>query len=496
MLIQLQQLLPNDLILLIWAAILIAFLARRQYRPAVVTAAIFAIMAPSIIVGSRRLSPLYILTIILLTECLLAVKRGELKLFEHTADRWFGISMALAFLLYLLGYVVNNRQEGSAFMIAMAGYLQVLLLPLLFYYLFKRMSRDAVYKSMALSILITVAVNLIFAVLQRAFYEQAYRLTFALYASDGRYKPLNEVAKTGYFDRIFGTFYSPTLLGLTALIMLAFLLSVWLSRQPQLLGTPESGSQPDRTATRQARHRACLLLIISALILHLAIIAYTKIVILGLPVFIIYWAILLIFFPERKKTLYQRWAVVLLISTAVYGVTYFTIPAFSHNARNYYYGLLLRPLNSLSSRYGSVHLSQSTQDMENAVNSSSGITASAMGVIKKHWLIGVGPLSIEQEFLGDSQVVQVLHNGGILALLCYLSFYSYVYLKGWCYKNLPLLSLIPAFLIGALAAVAMDSRQMMPFIAFIIYEAAALPRLSERLRPAKPRFRPAKPVSR
>ena len=384
--------------------------------------------------------------------------------------------MGLAFLLYGLGYAVNNRQEGSAFVVAMAGYLQVLLLPLLFFYLFKRMSRRSVYKVLTLSILITVAVNLIFAVLQRAFYQ---------YASDGRYKPLNEVAKLGYFDRIFGTFYSPTLLGLTALMMLAFLLSVWLGRQPGLWEKSGLGDRSDVTAAQKARQQTGLILVASALLLHLAIIAYTKIVILGLPVFIIYWVILLAFFPAQRKAMYQRWAVILGLAAAVYVITYFTIPAFSHNARDYYYGLLLQPLNSLTSRYGSVKLNQSTQNMEAAVNSNSGITASAVEVIKNHWLIGVGPLSIKQEFLGDSQVVQVLHNGGVLALLCYLSFYGYVYLKGWCYKNLPLLSLIPAFLIGALAAVAMDSRQMMPFIAFLIYETTALPRLSARFKKSK-----------
>lgn len=48
---------------------------------------------------------------------------------------------------------------------------------------------------------------------------------------------------------------------------------------------------------------------------------------------------------------------------------------------------------------------------------SEGITTAALNVFKEHFLIGVGFTQIEGEFLGDSEMVTILHDGGIVGFL-------------------------------------------------------------------------------
>jgi hypothetical protein len=61
--------------------------------------------------------------------------------------------------------------------------------------------------------------------------------------------------------------------------------------------------------------------------------------------------------------------------------------------------------------------------------------------LKKHWMIGVGPSSIAEERAIDSAFVNILHNGGILALLITVSFYFGLFRACWRKRQLLLISL-------------------------------------------------------
>ena len=53
----------------------------------------------------------------------------------------------------------------------------------------------------------------------------------------------------------------------------------------------------------------------------------------------------------------------------------------------------------------------------------------AMTVIRQHVLIGVGPAQVSGEFIGDSQIINALHDGGVLNALCYGLFYLWLFLS-------------------------------------------------------------------
>ncbi len=63
-----------------------------------------------------------------------------------------------------------------------------------------------------------------------------------------------------------------------------------------------------------------------------------------------------------------------------------------------------------------------------------GSTAGALEVFFKHPIIGVGPAPIQGEFIGDSQIVSVLHDGGIINALLYLVFYGGIFIY-YCMKK-------------------------------------------------------------
>ena len=81
----------------------------------------------------------------------------------------------------------------------------------------------------------------------------------------------------------------------------------------------------------------------------------------------------------------------------------------------YYFSFLHNPLKAFATRY----------------SSKTGILLPIYEIIRKHPIIGVGPLAVKGEILADSAPIIILHNGGVIALLIVILFYLWLFYCIW-----------------------------------------------------------------
>ena len=94
----------------------------------------------------------------------------------------------------------------------------------------------------------------------------------------------------------------------------------------------------------------------------------------------------------------------------------------------------------------------------------------AFGVFVKHPIIGVGPLPVEGEFMGDSEYISILHDGGILRFLTYGYFYCGLALYYFLRKCNHELIMLVGIGMGAVSMMVFSYGCIIPFMAYCICE--------------------------
>ena len=139
---------------------------------------------------------------------------------------------------------------------------------------------------------------------------------------------------------------------------------------------------------------------------------------------------------------------------------------------DYYFGKLLNPFSAFETRYGDLDKwdkgISNTENTGNTEGKTEGNLEKTMEVIKKNIVIGVGPASIEGEFVGDSQYVVSLHDGGIINFLIYLLLYSFLFIKGWKEKRLETCTLVVIVAMECLFIPIFSCAYAIPFIAWCL----------------------------
>lgn len=79
----------------------------------------------------------------------------------------------------------------------------------------------------------------------------------------------------------------------------------------------------------------------------------------------------------------------------------------------YYVSTILNPLKAMAARY----------DLQ------SGFLMDTIEVVNENLLIGVGPYSVQGEFVGDNGYITIIHNGGLIAFFLVAAFYCLTLLK-------------------------------------------------------------------
>ncbi|WP_027631123.1 hypothetical protein [Ruminiclostridium cellobioparum] len=349
---------------------------------------IFILKKPSIFSLHRRdlyRQHLIIYFYIFLASSFIATLRFESKI------PW--ISFLSVFRIICLIYIMQSEMEGNS--------VQVL----------DRIISPVLFTNLAVSIIqLTVPVS------TKIFYELYYKASLT---------PLAAVLKLGFFNRAYGTFATPVLLGIFSIISFAIYLGFL-------------------TEKRQCK-RLYLKLVISVII---GLLALSKTAVIGIPIISICYCILILFDVIKIKN--KKIAIIPLILIPIFGITVILLEKHG-TAISYYIGFLSKPFEALSTRY----------------NSSSGLLSGTFSTIYDNWLIGVGGTPIGDDFTGDSLYISILYSTGILGLITYFSILIGSTVKNLKLRNTTALLCFIAFCLAGLAAPIGLDIVTMPVIAYM-----------------------------
>jgi hypothetical protein len=158
-----------------------------------------------------------------------------------------------------------------------------------------------------------------------------------------------------------------------------------------------------------------------------------------------------------------------------YGGAYVYTPASSKGYANYYFGMILRPIDSLASRYGGVIKTPDKGDKGPAPDEKAdesqkaeGITVNAFTVVKENWLIGVGYNPIRGEFTGDSYFVDILHNGGVVGFILFSGLFCLLFFKSLSKKKFEKNVILAGIALCCLSMPILSYSFSIPFLAYVL----------------------------
>lgn len=414
------------------------------------------ILAPTLIIGSRQVNMAYLLTVWLVLLIAIEAVRDRkwprlTRLEIKTLLLIFIISRVITIVAYTIGYVQNGTAGWSVVIGALAGNTNLSLLVVLLVYMGQQVAKRRLLPVMYRTAAIVALVNIVFYILQRFFFATGYALTKMLYMQPERSAPLLNMQEVGAFDRIFGTFFTPIVLGSTFLYFIAILIA-WFLMNKQ-------------------KHTLWPILAVVAVLMFIGINSFSKLIVLGVPLTILYFFFCLLFLRRSKQirpiSMRPFW-IFSALSVLIFVFAYFTFPAELINVKRYYYGLLFEPFTAFSSRYSAPSTPPQGMIDSGEMPLDAGMTVGAFQFFLKYPIFGVGPVQIADEFMFDSQVIAALHDGGIFGAAGYLLFYLYTFISGFKRRNLMVLTLVMTIGVACLASATLNYRNTMPFIAFLI----------------------------
>lgn len=439
----------NNVVIGIFLVIILITHWRKRPDLTFVTSFIYLTCAPLIQFGSRSVNNLYALTPALALLAVIDLIRLRPPLFRRRTMNLYVICMGVVLLSYGIGYLMNGTASIPTAALAMAGEVMVMATVILMARLLYRLKLAQVQRAVLTGIAIFVGINTAMVLFQKLFFVPSYRLMDAFYVSDSRFKPLFVMWKTGAFDRVMGTFFTPVVLGTTMLLAAAVLTAYILNRR-----------------FRRAQIGALVMIM---LMTAGGILAFSKTYMLGLPILLGIAFLLILFNKKDRAGRLRKWLVILAASAAVYVLIYVLLPPDMVKVRNYYYGYLINPFGALSSRYQGIAEPAVNQISDAARNAEEqGITARAFDFFLKHPVFGVGAAPVAGEFLGDSQVMFTLHSGGVAGALGYTAFFGIQFVRSLRDRHLFSILIIAVVAMCCVSAAMLTLPSTIPFLAVMI----------------------------
>ena len=493
----------NNLVLIVFLAIIAVGWFRKNPIVYLTASIVFTFAAPVLVLGSRKINSSYLLTAMLFLLVILEITlKRKVKYPFPSALKIYLRLMAIVLFTYTVGFLLHGTAGLRPFILSMAGEVNIILLTALLVFLLAWVQRFDRFRIFYLAGWIFAGLQFVMVLFQKLFFEPAWRFTYQLYAGDGRTEPLETilVSDPPFFKRAYGTFYSPTLFGLASLVPTLIFGYLTIASYANSKKMKDDG---DMEASRVARRQSLINLSGCFLSGLVGTFSLSKGFMLSIGILLVYLFIIVLIMGKHPRRYYLvPWGYLAAVVMSAFVIVYVSMPSFASGTRDYYFGFLLNPFNALTSRYGNgesaggeshslpiapaganeailaisppeqkltldsaiqayapgTNIPLPTDSSGNVLtphfeelSSSSGQMAETYNVFREHWLTGVGPLPIDDEFLGDSQVVQVGHNGGVLALAAYLTLFIWLYVKGFREKRAANLLLMPIIAIACVS---------------------------------------------
>lgn len=203
----------------------------------------------------------------------------------------------------------------------------------------------------------------------------------------------SEAIVNGEYGRLSGVFQFPALSGIFSLLSIAYFIT-------------------QSKAYRKKKMYVCLAVICG-------VASMSKTFYIGIFIVIVIWIVQSV--KNRNKRAIQI-CVALILLIVIFLICYDEIIAWLMTVNvnmAYYVSTILDPLKAMEARY----------DLQ------SGFLIDTIAVVKENLLIGVGPYSVQGEFVGDNGYLTILHNGGLIAFALVAVFYFVVLLKTMRTRN-------------------------------------------------------------
>ncbi|OFD36885.1 hypothetical protein [Bacillus mycoides] len=385
-------------ILLLLILMIVAFLNEKK---GIIIYVIFSLLSPNLHLNGMQVS--FEIAAFFVIFLILIFKRSQIfSLYKNWPHRqWVWIYF---FLIIISSLIAVIKYDSTISWIGIFGYFRVICIIYMLQYVF----RENPEKQLDNIIAPILTVNLIVSIIQLAM-PSSVQLFYDLYYKDSM-TPLKEVLGLGYFNRAYGTFGTPVLLGVFALFSFAVYLGYYVEKKP------------------------CRFLTLKILMaVSCGLIALSKTAILGMPMLVITVFILGIFRMVKIKN-----KKVLIIPFFIVGIGYFMVDLLEKAgfAISWYIRFLKHPFEAFGTRY----------------DAGTGILTETYEIINQNLIFGVGPTPIGDAFVGDSMYINILYTSGILGLFIFLGILiSSVFING-IKKNVTVIMCGVAIVLGGFAA--------------------------------------------
>lgn len=375
---------------------------------------IYLVLAPDVKIGSTYISAIYIMIIFFLFIFILGRKQ---KICIYKQNKGYLSLIIFNFLLYFIMTLIYNFNISFSGISNIIGFIKLPVLLILIINLFKeemtqRQNYDKIFKTLMIINLVGVCLQFIFGYKIRGFFESMYLTdTYTYYGA---------LANWAVYNRKFGFFASPMLLGVFCLMTVNYFLIRY---------------------SQEKKQNHLIFLLISFI---LGLTSLSKTFIIGIPICIIIYLIMILTFGGKRKIYIDKsnfvnkilkFLVMIVIFIFVFSKLFTYMK--ENTTMSYYLNMILNPAKALETRY----------DMD----SEELLLGETYKVIKEHFIFGVGFEKIQNEFLGDSTYVLALHHGGTVSLISIIIFYLMNICKALKNKDIGKILFISIWIITGLA---------------------------------------------
>ncbi|RGU93396.1 hypothetical protein DWW31_08585 [Clostridium sp. AF15-17LB] len=438
--------LVNDIIIFLFILVLIYNLYKNKYGNAIIVSMVAYFIMPVLKIGEAGINSAYVITgvIGIWMFCNIISKKEGFNKLEIIYITGSCLSIAVIALSWIL-----QKNYAASHIIHFMGAVQYVLGILSLSVLYKKASNDDIKYIIKKSIEIAVAWNFVIVILQMFTAKAGIVITKMLYTYPGKDAAISVTAENGRFLRAFGAFYSPTMTGGFCLLVLAVIFVFVLADVKWKNG-----------------------LAVLFMTLFVGLFAFSKAVIIG--VFLLWGVSIFMLLLLKRHLKFKRAGVILaeiLLAFLLVGIIGNSIDL-SGQVR-YYFGKVFSPFSSFETRYGSSETENKKPGGSVKVEKEEGNLERTIEVIKENPIIGVGPAAVEGEFVGDSQYIVSLHDGGVVNLLIYILMYFTFFVYAWKTKNIYKIIIIFTIAVEGVFIPVFSGAFAIPFVAVLLLDNGA-----------------------
>ena len=456
----------NNFIIVFVVLIIAYFNIKKEYEKSVCILGVSYVCLPAIKTGNGiALNSSYLLTLVCVMMILHIIVNKKIYI-DKTAIQYF-VAMNMGLAVIGIALLVNGNPKWGD-IIHFAGMEQYIVGVYSLVTLIKthRLNKRVVFRKIITSVII---LNYIIGMIQLFNWNLGEKITRQLYVYGGKDAPINTMKnEVGRFTRIFGTFYSPTVLGVMSLIMLTFMAY-------ELISDEEKFAQN------------AILYIAS---LGLGLLAFSKLTIIGV---FLTWILEFVLLLMKRKIQFIRKHVrtlgITILTFLVIGTLQCMIGLGPYVG--YYYFKATNIKVALGSRYENLiegNYTENTWETEKGDNGQkeidqgeekeidqgeekerhTGNLSDTFEIVKEHLFIGVGPGQVRNEFVGDSEYITLLHNGGVMCFVIYAVFYGGLIMGYYLQEKYQELFILVTIGIGGISMMIFSYSCIIPFLSFCI----------------------------